>query len=127
MISRYILLATGLLGAGTSLAADAVKVIPPAHKSLSTEGGRFVFGQISEYQRDQFLLDTVTGRVWRVVSYTPTDAQGNPLPGAQKRDVLQSLLFLDRQENTSEYPISEPRQQELDKEFGEWLKKQKSK
>jgi hypothetical protein len=31
---------------------------------LSSETGRFAFGQISEYRRDVFLLDTQTGRIW---------------------------------------------------------------
>ena len=30
-------------------------------------GGRFVFGQINEFSADQYLLDTQTGRVWRLV------------------------------------------------------------
>lgn len=35
--------------------------------SLSSDGGRYVFGQISEYRKDQYLLDTATGRVWQTV------------------------------------------------------------
>lgn len=34
---------------------------------LSTQGGRYVFGQISEYRRDQYLLDSQSGRVWQVI------------------------------------------------------------
>ncbi len=33
---------------------------------LSSENGRFVFGQISDSSKDQFMLDTVTGRLWRI-------------------------------------------------------------
>ena len=29
--------------------------------------GRFVFGQINEYNADQYMLDTSTGRLWRLV------------------------------------------------------------
>jgi hypothetical protein len=29
--------------------------------------GRFVFGQINEYNADQYMLDTQTGRLWRLV------------------------------------------------------------
>jgi len=32
--------------------------------SLSAAGGRYVFGQISESRRDQYMLDTQTGRLW---------------------------------------------------------------
>lgn len=34
---------------------------------LSAPGGRYVFGQISNLRRDQYLLDTQTGRMWRTV------------------------------------------------------------
>ena len=34
---------------------------------LSSQGGRFVFGQISDYRADQYMLDTQTGRLWQVV------------------------------------------------------------
>ncbi len=33
---------------------------------LSCENGRYVFGQISDSSSDQFMLDTLTGRLWRV-------------------------------------------------------------
>lgn len=33
---------------------------------LSSENGRYVFGQVSEYRADQFLLDTKTGRLWQI-------------------------------------------------------------
>lgn len=39
---------------------------PPAGKVLSSTGGRFVFGQISDSSKDQFMLDTRTGRLWRI-------------------------------------------------------------
>lgn len=29
--------------------------------------GRYVFGQINEYNADQYMLDTATGRLWRLV------------------------------------------------------------
>ena len=33
---------------------------------LSSLGGRFVFGQISNSAKDQFMLDTYTGRLWKI-------------------------------------------------------------
>ncbi len=30
-------------------------------------GSRYVFGQINEFAADQYMLDTVTGRLWRLV------------------------------------------------------------
>jgi hypothetical protein len=33
---------------------------------LTSQNGRFVFGQISDSSKDQFMLDTLTGRLWRI-------------------------------------------------------------
>ncbi len=33
---------------------------------LSSSNGRFVFGQISNSSKDKFMLDTATGRLWRI-------------------------------------------------------------
>ena len=38
----------------------------PKQKVLSSDNGRFVFGQISGSSKDQFMLDTATGRLWRI-------------------------------------------------------------
>jgi hypothetical protein len=37
---------------------------------LSSQGGRYVFGQISPARRDQYMLDTQTGRLWQIVTST---------------------------------------------------------
>lgn len=58
------ILALAILFACT--AASAQTASSPPGSVLSASGGRFVFGQISEYRRDQYLLDTHTGRVWQV-------------------------------------------------------------
>lgn len=47
--------------------AQEAREKPTPTKVLATDGGRYVLGQISEYRRDQFLLDTKTGRVWKTV------------------------------------------------------------
>jgi hypothetical protein len=33
---------------------------------LSSGSGRYVFGQISDSNKDQYMLDTQTGRLWRI-------------------------------------------------------------
>ena len=33
---------------------------------LSSPNGRYVFGQISDSSKDQYMLDTWTGRLWRM-------------------------------------------------------------
>jgi len=35
-------------------------------QTLSSLNGRFVFGQISNSGKDKFMLDTATGRLWRI-------------------------------------------------------------
>lgn len=61
-------------------------------KSLSAPGGRYVFGQISESDKDKFMLDTHTGRLWQIaesgevglflreVPYRIGDGKYEPLP-----------------------------------------------
>jgi len=53
--------ALGQFGLGPQPAA-----IPPTGKVLGCAGGRFVFGQISDSSKDQYMLDTHTGRLWRI-------------------------------------------------------------
>ena len=36
------------------------------YEHLACPGGRFVFGQVSDSGKDQFMLDTRTGRLWRI-------------------------------------------------------------
>ena len=46
----------------TSLAiAEPVEIKPPQTKVLGSATGRYVFGQISDFRADQFLLDTESG------------------------------------------------------------------
>jgi hypothetical protein len=64
----------------------------PKQEILNTAGGRFVFGQISDSSKDKFMLDTVTGRLWRIaetgeagiflraVPYRTTDGKLSPIP-----------------------------------------------
>ena len=40
------------------------------HGVLSTTQGRFAFGQVSESREGTFMLDTVTGRLWRLTKRT---------------------------------------------------------
>lgn len=39
--------------------------------------GRYVFGQVNEYNADQYMLDTQTGRLWRLVD--TADGRGSVL------------------------------------------------
>jgi hypothetical protein len=51
----------------TVASAQPVEVIPPQNKTLGTSSGRYVFGQISSARKDQYMLDTQTGRLWQIV------------------------------------------------------------
>ena len=64
----------------------------PEYKTLSSGTGRYVFGQISGSSKDQFMLDTLTGRLWqiaesgeigtylRTVPYRDAEGKCSPLP-----------------------------------------------
>ena len=76
-----------LLGA-TCVFAQTIGITPQeSEKSrqevLSSENGRFVFGQISDSSKDQFMLDTQTGRLWRIAE---TGAIGSFLRAIPYRD-----------------------------------------
>ena len=65
-------------------------------KLLSSANGRFVFGQISNSSKDQFMLDTFTGKLWRIaesgaigiflrsVPYRNKDGKCSALPESDK-------------------------------------------
>lgn len=93
---------TLVLAVGAAEAADAVKVVPQ-QRAMSTEGGRFVFAQISDMRRDQYMLDTKTGRLWQVVERTVPRADGK---GTTSYTVLQPVPYTD--DNGKE--TSEPKQ-----------------
>ncbi|MBN1106874.1 MAG: hypothetical protein JXL84_25955 [Deltaproteobacteria bacterium] len=64
----------------------------PQPNVLCSPGCRYVFGQVSDSSKDQFMLDTFTGRLWRVsetgevglflspVPYRIKDGKYSPLP-----------------------------------------------
>jgi len=47
---------------------------------LSCPGGRFVFGQISDSSKDQYMLDTWTGRLWRLSESGEVGKYLSPVP-----------------------------------------------
>ncbi|MDU0111737.1 hypothetical protein RT723_01665 [Psychrosphaera aquimarina] len=61
-------------------ANQPVEVIPPQHKVLGSENGRFVFGQVSSFRSDQYLLDTHTGRMWQIVENKDKQSVLRPVP-----------------------------------------------
>ena len=78
-----------------SVCASAFAQTPPSVQrpgALSSAGGRFVFGQISDFRRDQYLLDTQTGRLWKVVLRTPKNPDGT---NGTDYEVLDWVPFID--------------------------------
>jgi hypothetical protein len=65
----------------------------PRQEILSSASGRFVFGQISDSSKDKFMLDTFSGRLWRIaetgeagmflraIPYRTEKGEYSPLPG----------------------------------------------
>jgi hypothetical protein len=51
-----------------------------APKVLSSSPGRYVFGQVSDFRVDQFMLDTQTGRLW-MMNCAPLPGSSTPLSG----------------------------------------------
>lgn len=70
--------------------------VPPSGKVLSSTGGRYVFGQISDSSKDQFMLDTQTGRLWRIGESSDVGTH------------LRSIPYRDEQGKVSAYPAELP-------------------
>lgn len=69
--------------AATLLACTQVAAQVDINRSsvLAAPGGRYVFGQISEFARHQFMLDTQTGRLWQIICVTDAET---PKPGENR-------------------------------------------
>jgi hypothetical protein len=83
----------GIVGeAHAQFGVSPTQVTTDKGKVLSASGGRFVFGQISDSAKDQFMLDTLTGRLWRIgessdvgmhlrpIHYRMEDGKYSPVP-----------------------------------------------
>jgi hypothetical protein len=92
-----VLLAVSLFMGGKALAqpfgiASSQPQAAPEYKILCSATGRYAFGQISGSSKDQFMLDTLTGRLWqiaesgeigmylRTVPYRDAEGKCSPLP-----------------------------------------------
>jgi len=64
-MKKIITLVTLLAASSASIYAVPAKDIAPDNKTLSS-ANRYVFNQISDFRKDQYMLDTHTGRLWRI-------------------------------------------------------------
>ena len=71
----------GIFGeANAQFGVSPTQVTMDKGKVLSAAGGRFVFGQISDSGKDQFMLDTLTGRLWRIGESSDVGMHLRPIP-----------------------------------------------
>lgn len=54
--------------------------IKSSQKIMSSNNGRYVFGQISDTDKDRFMLDTITGRLWWVTESGKIGMYLKPVP-----------------------------------------------
>lgn len=67
-----------LSAALVGLVAAAQAQQPAIHPTtLSSSAGRFVFGQINGLARDQYMLDTQSGRLWQIVCVKADESDGS--------------------------------------------------
>ena len=71
-----------------------------ADAKLATINGRYVFAQISNMRRDQYLLDTQTGKLWRVVCIE----EDPKTPSECGRSVMMPVEFTDQKGNLRSSP-----------------------
>lgn len=79
---------------------------------LSAPGGRFVFGQTSEFRRDQFMLDTQTGRLWQIVMSRDSllSLQGIPYESLEIKngEVYKVVSEIPQKPEMASIPIEKP-------------------
>jgi hypothetical protein len=60
--------------------------VKPGAGTLSSPVGRFVFGQVSDSPKDKFMLDTLTGRLWRISESGEIGVFLTPVPYRTKEE-----------------------------------------
>jgi hypothetical protein len=78
--SSFLLSSSGSAGAQPFGLSQQGGSTQPVIQCLSTARGRFVFGQISDSSKDKFMLDTVTGRLWRISKSSEIGLFLSPVP-----------------------------------------------
>jgi hypothetical protein len=81
---------------------DGIQKLPI---ELKSESGRFVMYQLGAARADQYLIDSVTGRAWRVVTISDNkeyDSQLWPVPYHTGQGMITFKAPSSRRENTVE-------------------------
>ena len=80
------------LSAEAQFGFTSKQVQQKSHRAvLSTTQGRFAFGQVSESSEDKFMLDTFTGRLWRLNKRTDSGLCLTVIPYRSKDGKCSSL------------------------------------
>ena len=87
--SFRVLALLALMAAAETAFGDDSAPLKPGSKVLSAPNGRYQFGQISDYRKDQYMLDTQTGRLWVIKSVT----RGSDSPGAEGDLILDPIPY----------------------------------
>lgn len=81
VVVPFVVFCLGILGeANAQFGVSPTQVTMDKGKVLSAAGGRFVFGQISDSGKDQFMLDTLSGRLWRIGESSDVGMHLRPIP-----------------------------------------------
>ena len=59
--------------------------------TLGSQHGRYVFGQVSDSDKDTFMLDTATGRLWRIAESGAVGLYLNAVPYRYKKGTFSPL------------------------------------
>lgn len=70
--------------------------MPAISGVLQSEGGRYVFGQIDSNRPTYYMLDTSTGRLWKIWRMTPlkSDMEPGADPNGAVTEVLIPIHFI---------------------------------
>jgi len=83
MKKAILLIVIGILLPGITFAQPfglQKSIMKKNYGMLSSPNGRFVFGQISDSSKDQYMLDTQTGRLWRMTENSQVGKFLLPIP-----------------------------------------------
>ena len=104
--SAFFVFVGSLALAATSWGAEPPKPLPAvvgpaAAKTMTGPSGRFVFGPLSEFNQEQYMFDTQTGRLW-VLTKNKAKA-GEESPHAP-RFTLEPVPYMDLDGKAAQQP-----------------------
>ncbi len=86
-----------MLSGGAIAFSQPLGIMTSQQKGQGREGvlcapnGRYVFGQISDSSKDRFMLDTLTGRLWRIAERGDIGLYLTPVPYRSRDGKISTL------------------------------------